>query len=144
MERLRERLAGVEDPAQRLRLFIQNHLEYFLAQQAAMKVLSHEDEVLKNGYGSEVRALKREYYRLCLGLLDDLKRCQGVESAKRSGVEGRIAVLSLFGMMNWLYTWYKPRLDGDAQVLARQMGDIFLRGVRSAPTARRAGPRSQQ
>ena len=142
MQRLRERLAGVADPAQRLRVFIQNHLEYFLAHQAAMKVLSHEDEVLKNSYGSEVRALKREYYRICLGLMDDLKRRQGVESAKHHGVESRTAVLSLFGMMNWLYTWYNPRLDGDAESLARQMGDIFLHGVR-APAVRRAS-RSKQ
>ncbi len=142
MERLRERLAGVSDPAQRLRVFIQNHLEYFLAHQAAMKVLSHEDEVLKNGYGSEVRALKREYYRLCLGLMGDLKRAAGVESAQRNGVESRIAVLSLFGMMNWIYTWYNPRLDGDAQLLARQMGDIFLHGV--LPKARKRAPRSRQ
>jgi TetR/AcrR family transcriptional regulator, cholesterol catabolism regulator len=138
MERLRERLAGVSDPAERLRIFIQNHLEYFLAHQAAMKVLSHEDEVLKNGYGSEVRALKREYYRICLGLMDDLKRGAGVQSAKRNGVESRIAVLSLFGMMNWLYTWHNPRLDGDAQSLARQMGEIFLHGVLPAPAGRRA------
>ncbi len=137
MERLRGRLAGVSDPAQRLHLFIQNHLEYFLAHQAAMKVLSHEDEVLKNGYGSEVRALKREYYRTCLELMDDLKRAAGVESAKRNGVESRIAVLSLFGMMNWIYTWYNPRLDGDAESLARQMGEIFLQGVQPAAGKRR-------
>ena len=29
----------------RVRVVIQNHLEYFLANQKAMKVLSHEDEV---------------------------------------------------------------------------------------------------
>ena len=143
MQRLRERLASVTDPARRLRVFIQNHLEYFLAHPAAMKVLSREDEVLKNGYGSEVRALKREYYRLCLGLMDDLKRRQGVESAKRNGVDSRIAVLSLFGMMNWIYTWYNPRLDGDTESLARQMGEIFLHGVLAAPAGRRA-PRAKQ
>ena len=143
MQRLRERLADVADPAQRLRVFIQNHLEYFLAHPAAMKVLSREDEVLKNGYGSEVRGLKREYYRICLGLMGDLKPRQGVESAKRNGVENRIAVLSLFGMMNWIYTWYNPRLDGDAHVLARQMGDIFLRGV-LPPAASKRARRSQQ
>ena len=65
MERLRERLEDVADPEQRIRVFIQNHLEYFLANQKAMKVLSHEDEVLKNGYGAEIAAIKREYYRIC-------------------------------------------------------------------------------
>ncbi len=106
-----------------MRVFIQNHLEYFLANQKAMKVLSHEDEALKNSYGSEVRAIKREYYRICLGLVEDLVRARGVEFS------GRIAVLSLFGMMNWIYTWHNPRVDADAGALARQMSDIFLNGV---------------
>ena len=53
--RLRERLDEVDDPAERIRAFILNHLEYFLANQKAMKVLSHEDDVLKNGFGSRDR-----------------------------------------------------------------------------------------
>ena len=60
LERLRSRLEGVTDPEARIRVFIANHLEYFLANQKAMKVLSHEDEVLKNGYGAEIAGIKRE------------------------------------------------------------------------------------
>jgi hypothetical protein len=45
-------------------------------------------------------------------------------------------VLSLFGMMNWIYTWYNPRVDADAGHLAREMGDIFLRGIGAAPNKR--------
>ena len=40
-----------------------------------------------------------------------------------------VAVMSLFGMMNWIYTWHKPRVDQGAATLAREMGNIFLRGV---------------
>jgi len=123
LARLRERLDEASDPEERIRLFILNHLEYFLANRKAMKVLSHEDDVLKNGFGSEIAAIKREYYRICIGLLDVLKQ------AKRLSFSSRMAVVSLFGMMNWLYTWYNPRVDADATQLAREMGDIFLRGI---------------
>ena len=123
MERLRERLKDVTDPEQRIRVFILNHLEYFLANQKAMKVLSHEDDVLKNGFGTEIAAIKREYYRICIELLDNLKRAKGLEFSSR------IAVLSLFGMMNWIYTWHHPRVDADAGEMAEQMGNIFLQGV---------------
>ena len=123
VQRLKDRLDGVADPEQRVRIFILNHLEYFLANQAAMKVLSHEDEVLKNGLGTEVVAIKREYYRICVGLLDDLKRDRNLQFTTR------LAVLSLFGMMNWIYTWHNPRVDADAASIGREMGDIFLRGV---------------
>ena len=123
VQRLKSRLENVSDAEERVRVFILNHLEYFLANQAAMKVLSHEDEALKNGFGAEVAAIKREYYRICVGLLDQLKRHRGLQFSTR------IAVLSLFGMMNWIYTWHNPRVDADATVIAQEMGNMFLRGV---------------
>ncbi len=123
METLRARLEQVADPEQRVRLLILNHLEYFLANEKAMKVLSHEDDALRNGFGAEVASLKREYYRIALGLLEDLKRARDLEFSSR------IALLSLFGMMNWIYTWYNRRTDASAIQLAGQMGDLFLRGV---------------
>ncbi|MBZ5720071.1 MAG: TetR/AcrR family transcriptional regulator [Acidobacteriia bacterium] len=132
VERLRARLQEVSDPEQRIRVFILNHLEYFLANQKAMKVLSHEDDVLKNSFGSEIATLKREYYRICLELLDQFQQAKGLEFSSR------IAVLSLFGMMNWIYTWHHPRVDADAKELARQMGDIFLRGIHAAKKGKAA------
>jgi TetR/AcrR family transcriptional regulator, cholesterol catabolism regulator len=123
VEQLRERLEHEDDSEQRVRLFILNHLEYSLAHPKAMKVLSHEDDVLKDGAGAEIAAIKREYYRICLNLLEHFKR------AKRLEFNSRVAVLSLFGMMNWIYTWYNPRVDADAHELARQMGDIFMNGI---------------
>lgn len=123
VQRLKTRLEGVTDTEDRIRIFILNHLEYFLANQAAMKVLSHEDDALKNGFGTDVAAIKREYYRICVGLLDELKRERNLHFTTR------LAVLSLFGMMNWIYTWHNPRVDADATSIATEMGDIFLRGV---------------
>src|ERR1700733_4989070 len=131
VQRLKSRLDGVNDPEQQIRIFIRNHLDYFLANPAAMKVLSHEAEALKNGFASEVAAIKREYYRICVGLLDDLKRERDLQFSTR------IAVLSLFGMMNWIYTWHNPRVDADAASIAREMGDVFLRGVTAGATARK-------
>jgi TetR/AcrR family transcriptional regulator, cholesterol catabolism regulator len=133
VQRLKLRLAGVSEPEEQIRIFILNHLEYFLANPASMKVLSHEADALKNGFASEVAAIKREYYRICVGLLDDLKRERGLQFTTR------IAVLSLFGMMNWIYTWHNPRVDADAQQLAREIGDLFLRGVMNGSKGRRDG-----
>jgi len=131
VERLKLRLAGVSDPQQKIRTFVLNHLEYFLANPAAMKVLSHEAEALRNGFAVEVAAIKREYYRICVGLLEEMRRERGLQ------VSTRIAVLSLFGMMNWIYTWHNPRSDADADSIAREMGDIFLRGVMNCARVRK-------
>ncbi len=126
VERLRERLGSESDPEQRIRLFILNHLEYSLANPKAMKVLSHEDDVLTASFGAEIAGIKRDYYRICVGLLEELKRARALE------FNSRVAVLSLFGMMNWIYTWYNPRVDPNARDLAGQMGDILLKGIGAA------------
>jgi len=140
IERLREQLAEGDDPETRIRIFVHNHVGYSVAKQKAMKVLAHEDDVLKNGYGTELAAIKREYYRICVGLVEDLAKAEGLKFVGRNasatgGISTRTAVMGLFGMMNWLYTWYNPRVDPGAETIAREMSDIFLRGVR----AERAG-----
>jgi AcrR family transcriptional regulator len=123
LSHLRERLSQATDKEQGIRIFIDNHLGYFLDHQQAMKVLSHEDEVLDGDYGREIASIKREYYRICRDLLDRYKKEKGIE------FDSRTAVLSLFGMMNWIYTWYNPRLDGGAGQLSREMANIFFGGI---------------
>ncbi|HMF89122.1 MAG TPA: TetR/AcrR family transcriptional regulator [Candidatus Angelobacter sp.] len=135
IESLRERLESSHGPEERIRIFIENHLAYSLANKDAMKVLVHEDETLKNEHGSEVRAIKREYYRICFDLLEDFQRAKGIQFS------GRLAVLSLFGMINWIYTWHNPRVDAGAAAMARQMGDIYLHGLLKAGKAPRKGAR---
>jgi AcrR family transcriptional regulator len=128
---LKERLENVTDPEQRVRIFILNHLAYFVSNQQALKVLSHEDESLRNGMGSEITSIKHEYYRICLGLMQDLRRERHLEFHPRT------AVMSLFGMINWTYTWYNPRVDGNAEILAEQMGELVLNGIARARKRRK-------
>jgi AcrR family transcriptional regulator len=127
VERLQKHLENITDPEARVRAFILNHFEYFLAENyKATKVLSKEDDVLAGNLSTEVTALKRRYYRSCADLVEALKQEKGLE------FNTRVAVLSLFGMMNWIYTWYKPQVDPEAGALARQVGDIFLAGIKSS------------
>ena len=127
---LKQQLELINDPEVRVRVFIQNHLQYFLANRKAMTVLSHEDDTLTGDFGTEVLALKREYVHLGIHLLDTLK----ASNERFANVSSRIAVLSLFGMINWIYTWHNPRIDADANDLARQMSQIFLNGVLNPET----------
>jgi AcrR family transcriptional regulator len=124
VSQLEKRLADVEDPAARLRVLIRNHLDYFMSHPVEMKVLSHEDEALERPYRKEVAAVKRRYYEIARGIFEDLRR-QGLARE----VNPRVAVLTLFGMMNWVYTWHKPKVDPGAEALAETITGIFLNGV---------------
>jgi AcrR family transcriptional regulator len=132
LARLDRRLRGVEDPSQKLRILIQNHLEYFLRHPVEMKVLAHEDEALEGEYGKEVQEVKRRYYGLALGIFEEMRK-RG--TARR--VNPRVAVLSLFGMMNWIHTWHRPGTDPQAEALAETMTGMFLHGVAARPGALR-------
>jgi AcrR family transcriptional regulator len=124
----KEGLRGLETPEERLRALIRLHLQFFLDHPNEMKVLTHEEEWLSKERGREVRAIKRVYYQLCFAEVQALK-----ETCGRAGLDTRLAVLSLFGMMNWIYTWYNPKIDPDAQACAKTMADIFLKGILSGP-----------
>ncbi len=121
---LQGRLEGVSDPERRLKIFILNHLEYFLAHPAEMKVMAHEEDALEAPYRKEVAAIRRRYYNLAREIFDAL-----AEYGCDAGLNPRVAVLSLYGMMNWLYQWHNPRVDPGAEELAESMATLFLRGV---------------
>jgi TetR/AcrR family transcriptional regulator, cholesterol catabolism regulator len=116
-------IEGVGSPEKRLTALIRIHLKFFLEHPNEMKVLTHEEEWLGRERGRQVRAIKRAYYELCFEQVDELRRTLGL------GLNTRLAVLSLFGMMNWIYTWYNPRVDPDAASCAAAMAQIFLRGI---------------
>ena len=119
-EGAREAIAACPDPESRLRAFIRHHVVFFTSHMDEMKVLAHEEDELTGAMRAQVRRRKKEY----AGLLDALLR-----DIPGRHADPHIAAYALFGMINWIYTWYKSRLDGDASELAREMGDIFLNGL---------------
>lgn len=124
LARLQESLRGVRDPSDRLSTLVHNHLAYFLQHPTEMKVLAHEDDALEGAYRQEVAEIKRRYYGIAVAIFEDLR-----PHDQRGGLTPRIAVLSLFGMMNWIHTWHKPQSDPEAEALSRAMSEMFLHGV---------------
>jgi len=138
MDLVHQRLEQETDPEQRVRVFILAHLQHFLDNPKSMKVLSHEDDVLKDELGKDIAKLKRQHYQCCADLVEALKSAKGLQ------FNSRVAVLSLFGMMNWIYTWYNPHVDGDAKNLAREIGDVFLGGIYSSSAPRNVDDNRQR
>jgi AcrR family transcriptional regulator len=118
-------LAGVRDPEEKLRKVVDAHLAFFAANIDEMKVMSRESEQLQGEFGEQVDELKRRYVRLVRGILEELRARNGM----RDVPEGTAAFI-LFGMMNWMYTWYDPKRDGSPADIARAMQEIFLHGIR--------------
>ena len=122
LEKLEELLVGVEDPHRKLRLVIENHLRFFVSNMKEMKVLSHEAESLSGEARQQVDSMKRAYTAVVRGILTELA---GAEPA----VDLRVATYSLFGMMNWIYNWYRPGRDVPVDELADDIHRLFLTGL---------------
>lgn len=120
LESLDRELAGVAAPLERLDRLVRNHFRFFVANMPEMKVLSHEADSLSGAYLEEVLELKRCYLRRVREVLEEL--------APVPSTDTRTAALLLFGLMNWIYTWYRPERDPGVEELADRVLHIFLHG----------------
>jgi hypothetical protein len=94
-----------------------------------MKVMAHEDESLTGAFQDKILVLKRRYVKVLMDLLADLQRQEGGKP-----VDLRVATFALFGMMNWIYTWYQPKRDLPFPQLIEQMLRIYFFGLLHAAT----------
>lgn len=124
LERLEERLQGVEDPITKLGIFIENHLSFFAANMAEMKVLSHEAESLRGDLYTHVSSRKDKYTKLARRILHEVQNSQGNKEA----IDLTVATYALFGMMNWIYNWYDPQGKLKVSDLATNLLKLFLNG----------------
>src|ERR1043166_5030627 len=140
LERLEERLREVEDPLGRLRIFIENHLSFFAANMAEMKILSHEAESLAGDLHRHVSTKKDKYTKLARRILKDIQQAEGLDQQ----IDLTVATYALFGMMNWIYNWYDPRGKLKVSELVDNVTRLFLNGfVAGLPASDLdCGPRS--
>ncbi|HUL35533.1 MAG TPA: TetR/AcrR family transcriptional regulator [Candidatus Eisenbacteria bacterium] len=124
VDHLMLRSQGMADPVERLHTLVLNHIEYFLSHPNEMKVLSHEEDALVEPYREKIQVIKRRYYSMAREIFDAI-----AAEGTAPSISPRVAVLSLFGMMNWPYKWHKPDVDPNAEELTTAIAGIFLHGV---------------
>ena len=132
LERLEERLTETDEPVARLRLVIANHVSFFAANMAEMKVLSHEADSLAGELYEQVAGKKQQYTKLVRRILADV---QARQTDARPKLDLTVATYALFGMMNWIYTWYDPRGKVSVTDLVDNLARLFLAGFLSGPPA---------
>ncbi|HEX9787174.1 MAG TPA: TetR/AcrR family transcriptional regulator [Candidatus Binatia bacterium] len=115
------------DVRARIRAFAENHLSFFLHNMPEMKVMAHEDESLTGEFQDQILVLKRRYVKVIMDLIGELQEQRGGKA-----IDLRVATFALFGMMNWIYTWYQPKRDLPFPQLIEQMLRIYFFGLLQA------------
>ena len=122
MDGARAVLADVVDPVERLQAFVRHHVLFFTAHMAEMKVLSHESDSLSGSAALALRARKKSYAKLLNDLVGALRR-------DAAPSERGLAAYGVFGMRNWIYTWYRPGGAVAPEQLAEQLSDLAVRAL---------------
>ncbi|MDH7798993.1 MULTISPECIES: TetR/AcrR family transcriptional regulator [unclassified Beijerinckia] len=114
------------DPSQRLRHLIGGVLENY-------RTASNFQQVLLNGIGSlsesqrsELRLMERRIVKAFSDVLVDINPELG---KNRPGVTP--VTMSLFGILNWAYTWFKPSGALSREGYADMVTTLFLNGLTS-------------
>jgi AcrR family transcriptional regulator len=116
----REAVAGESELQAKITAFIRHHVVFFAGHMHEMKVLSHEAEHLQGTMRQQIVQRKREYVSVLADLLDQLTP---------RPVSHLAAVWSAFGMINWIYTWYKPTGQMSPAQLGQEMAEVLLHGL---------------
>ena len=122
-EKLREIIGNETDPQACLHCMINMHFEYFIGNMNDLKICSREIESLKGDFYKKVAEKRKEYFDLTHSIFEKIADQSGGSSA-----DSRLAALYLFGTLNWIYQWYKPKRYPDAEELASQLSGIYLQG----------------
>ncbi|MBN8929902.1 MAG: hypothetical protein BGO51_27590 [Rhodospirillales bacterium 69-11] len=131
LDNARAALSRISDPAERLRVFMRAHADYFESNQHAYVAAQLGFRGLAAQQKERDRALKYRdaYERLLRDLLQDARK-SGALRIDDVAVAGRLVLSSL----NWMARWY--RADGKlrARDFADQYATMLLDGFRPRPS----------
>ncbi len=130
MEMTQERVIApvleIADPMERLRALIRLHIEVVLSpRDREITVMLHENHPLPPTLRKRINHRKKEYVHFVESLIADVQRSRGLKGS----VSPRAAAFALLGMINWIYQWYKPEGELQANNLIPQFTDLLFGGI---------------
>ena len=133
-ERVLDPVRGIADPEERLRALIRLHIEVVLSpRDREITVMLHENHPLPPALRKRINARKKDYIHFLENLMAEVqKEVQKRTQPARPGgskVSPRAAAFALLGMINWIYQWYKPEGELQAQNLIPQFTELIFGGI---------------
>jgi AcrR family transcriptional regulator len=127
-ERVINPVRGIAGPEERLRALIRLHIEVVLSpRDREITVMLHENHPLPPALRKRINARKKDYIHFLENLMAEVQKQVQRESSRR--VSPRAAAFALLGMINWIYQWYKPEGELQAQNLVPQFTELIFGGI---------------
>lgn len=126
VESLKRLLANIENPREKLRTMVQNHLGHFIENMNELRVCSYELGSLTGDAYEEVLNIRRKYFYLTRDVVKEI-----LEEEENKHLDANLATLNLFGMLNWIHMWFDPKRNRSTDFLAEQITRLFLNGLKA-------------
>jgi AcrR family transcriptional regulator len=135
-ERVVDPVRGFAAPEERLRALIRLHIEVVLSpRDREITVMLHENHPLPPALRKRINSRKKDYIHFLENLIAEVQK-KVQEEVQEKGrpqtkikVSPRAAAFALLGMINWIYQWYKPEGELQAQNLIPQFTDLIFGGI---------------
>jgi TetR/AcrR family transcriptional regulator, cholesterol catabolism regulator len=127
-ERVLNPVRGIADPEDRLRALIRLHIEVVLSpRDREITVMLHENHPLPPALRKRINSRKKDYVHFLENLMAEVQ--EKARHQTKTKVSPRAAAFALLGMINWIYQWYKPEGELQAQTLIPQFTDLIFGGI---------------
>jgi len=125
LEGLDKDLENIETGSSRIQFIISRHIDLYDKNTAEAKLLLHEAHNLPLKKFKIIAEKEKKYFQTVANVLSDF--LNGFSSKQKlTGI-----TFALFGMLNWIYSWYRPRGPLTPKELSEIIYNIFTKGVGS-------------
>jgi TetR/AcrR family transcriptional regulator, cholesterol catabolism regulator len=119
---------------ERLRALIRLHIGIVLSPaDREITVMLHENHPLPPALRKRINQRKKDYVYFVENLIADVQKDfqkeKHLSPGSQASVSPRAAAFALLGMINWIYQWYKPEGDLQAETLVPQFTDLVFGGI---------------
>ena len=125
LDGLESGLTKIEGGSSKMQFIISRHIDLYTGNLAEAKTLLHEAHCLPSKYYKKIAEKETTYYRI---VTDVLSEFLGGQSKIGKGKVTSLTFL-LFGMCNWIYSWYDPKGSVSPKELSEMIWTVFLKGV---------------
>ena len=124
LEQVRPVVLSQNSASEKLKKIIGINIQAIAEQPAVLTVFLHEMKSLPIAKRAEQIKLRDEYNHLVKQVIEE-----GIESGDFRPLHANMTTFAILGMVNWLYTWYRPTGSLTPTEITEQFVSLIMHGL---------------
>lgn len=124
LQQVRPVVLSQKSATEKLKTIIAINIQAIAEQPAVLTVFLHEMKSLPMAKRGEQIKLRDEYNHLVKQVIEE-----GIQSGEFRPIHANMTTFAIFGMVNWLYTWYRPTGSLTPTQITDQFVTLIMHGL---------------